>query len=131
MRNKVFVEIVSELKKAKYYSISVESTTDLSHVDQLTFTVQYDKDTAPIERFLQFVPIDGHEHLEKAVLIFLQENDISISDCLGQSYDNASNMAGLYSGLQKRVNVLSESAFFIPCAGHSLNRVANSTAGCC
>jgi hypothetical protein len=85
MGNKVLVEIISELKKAKYYSISVDSTPDLSHVDQLTFTVRYVKDAAPIERFLQFVPIHGHgaEHLEKVVLNFLQENNISISDCRG------------------------------------------------
>lgn len=133
MGNKVLVEIISELKKAKYYSISVDSTPDLSHVDQLTFTVRYVKDAAPIERFLQFVPIHGHgaEHLEKVVLNFLQENNISISDCRGQSYDNASNMAGQYSGLQKRINDKSELALFIPCAGHSLNLVGNSAAGCC
>ncbi|XP_065665692.1 uncharacterized protein LOC136087114 [Hydra vulgaris] len=123
MGNKVLSEIISELKKAKYYSISVDSTPDLSHVDQLTFTVRYVKDLAPVERFLQFVPIHRHgaEHLETVVLNFLQENEISISDCRGQSYDNASNMAGQYSGLQKRIKDKSESALFIPCAGHSLN----------
>ena len=91
------------MKKAKYYSISVDSIPDLLHVDQLTFTVRYVTDPAPIERFLQFVPIHGHgaEYLEKVVLNFSQENDISISDCRGQSYDNSSNMAGQYSGLQK------------------------------
>ncbi|XP_065675555.1 zinc finger MYM-type protein 1-like [Hydra vulgaris] len=130
MGNKVLSEIISELKKEKYYSISVDSTPDLSHVDK--FTVRYVKDLAPVERFLQFVPIHGHgaEHLETVVLNFLQENEISISDCSGQSYDNASNMAGQYSGLQKRIKDKSESALFIPCAGHSLNLVGNSAAGC-
>ncbi|XP_065650374.1 zinc finger MYM-type protein 1-like [Hydra vulgaris] len=128
MGNKVLSEIISELKKAKYYSISVDSTPDLSHVDQLTFTVRYVKDLAPVERFLQFVPIHGHgaEHLETVVLNFLQENKISISDCRGQSYDNASNMAGQYSGLQKRIKNKSESALFIPCAGHSLNLLSGT-----
>ena len=114
MGNKVLVEIILELKKAKYYSISVDSTPDLSHVDQLTLTTRYAKDTEPIEWFLQFVPIYGHgaEHLEKVVLNFLQENDISISDCRKQSYDNASNMAGQYSELQNRINDKSESALF-------------------
>ncbi|XP_065664586.1 zinc finger MYM-type protein 1-like [Hydra vulgaris] len=128
MGNKVMSEIISELKKAKYYSISVDSTPDLSHVDQLTFTVRYVKDLAPVERFLQFVPIHGHgaEHLETVILNFLQENEISISDCRGQSYDNASNMAGHYSGLKKRIKDKSESALFIPCAGHSLNLLSGT-----
>ena len=68
----MLVGIISELKKAKYYSISVDSTPDLSHVDQLTFAVRYVKDAAPIERYLQYVPIQGHgaEHLKKVVLNF-------------------------------------------------------------
>jgi hypothetical protein len=60
MGAKVLSVIVSELKKAKYYSISVDSTPDICHVDQLSFTVRYVKNHIPIERFLQFIPIHGH-----------------------------------------------------------------------
>jgi len=33
--------IVTEIKKAGYYSISVDSTPDISHIDQLTIIIQY------------------------------------------------------------------------------------------
>jgi len=58
---KVLTTIISEIKAAKYYSISVDSTPDLSHVDQLTFIVLFVKDGKPIERCLQFLPIEEHK----------------------------------------------------------------------
>jgi len=39
MADKVRATIVSELKEAKYFSVSVDSTPDLNHVDQLTVIV--------------------------------------------------------------------------------------------
>ena len=41
MGQKVLACILSELKKSKYYSFSVDSTLDITHLDQLTFTVRY------------------------------------------------------------------------------------------
>ncbi|GBP54047.1 hypothetical protein EVAR_85350_1 [Eumeta japonica] len=56
-------------------------------------------------------------------------HDIPIKDCRGQSYDNASNMSGKYSGLQTRIKEKCEFATFVPCAGHSLNLVGVHAAG--
>ncbi|CAG5030257.1 unnamed protein product [Parnassius apollo] len=55
------------------------------------------------------------------------------SSCLhykGQSYDNASNMSGRYSGLQTRIREINKYADYIPCAGHSLNLVGVKAAEC-
>nr|XP_042894988.1 zinc finger MYM-type protein 1-like [Parasteatoda tepidariorum]XP_042895119.1 zinc finger MYM-type protein 1-like [Parasteatoda tepidariorum]XP_042899228.1 zinc finger MYM-type protein 1-like [Parasteatoda tepidariorum]XP_042901855.1 zinc finger MYM-type protein 1-like [Parasteatoda tepidariorum]XP_042906919.1 zinc finger MYM-type protein 1-like [Parasteatoda tepidariorum]XP_042909334.1 zinc finger MYM-type protein 1-like [Parasteatoda tepidariorum] len=118
--------------KAKYFSISVDSTPDLSHIDQLTFIIRYVKDCVPVERFLKFIPIKEHKskYLAETILNFLEIHDIPIKDCRGQSYDNASNMSGKYSGLQTRIKEKCEFATFIPCAGHSLNLVGVHAAGC-
>ncbi|CAK1592764.1 unnamed protein product [Parnassius mnemosyne] len=113
MGEKVLACIISELKKAKYYSFSVDSTPDIAHLDQLTFTVRYVTDQGPIERFLMFVPIEGHnaEYLTEVVVKFFKDNDIDINDCRGQSYDNASNMSGRYSGLQTRIREINKDKF--------------------
>lgn len=37
--NQVRAEIIEEIKSATYYSIIVDSTPDISHVDQLTFVI--------------------------------------------------------------------------------------------
>jgi len=126
------LKIILEIKSAKYYSISVDSTPDCSHVDQLTFIIRYVKEGKPIERFLEFIPIQEHgsEYLANTILAFLEENQIPIEDCRGQTYDNASNMSGAYSGLQARLQELCKLAIFIPCAGHSLNLVGTKAAEC-
>lgn len=133
MGDKVLLAIVNEVLTAKHYSISVDSTPDVSHVDQLTFTVRYVKECDPVERFLQFIPVRSHgaENLADVVIRFLQDNGIPLSDCRGQTYDNASNMAGRYSGLQARIRAINPVALFDPCAGHSLNLVAVKAVECC
>ncbi|KAG7172178.1 hypothetical protein Hamer_G009519 [Homarus americanus] len=39
----------------------------------------------------------------------------------GQSYDNAATMSGIYTGLQARIKAMNPLAYYVPCAGHSLN----------
>jgi hypothetical protein len=50
-------------------------------------------------------------------MTFLDSVGINISDCRGQSYDNASNMSGKYAGVQALVKELSPHAIYIPCFG--------------
>ena len=56
--------IINEIKNAKYFSISVDSTPDISHVDQLTIIVRYLKDDIIVERFITFVEIHSHTGLD-------------------------------------------------------------------
>ncbi|KAL5477853.1 hypothetical protein EMCRGX_G024703 [Ephydatia muelleri] len=56
--------IINEITSAKYYSLSIDSTPDISHTDQLTFTVRYvHEDGMPTERFLKFEEIHSHTGL--------------------------------------------------------------------
>ncbi len=59
----------------------------------------------------------------EAVLQFFEMYTIDLKDCRGQTYDNASNIAGTYAGLQARIKLLNILTEFIPCSGHSLNLV--------
>ena len=111
MDQKVLSVIVSEIKTAKYFSISVDSTPDIAHVDQSTVVIRYVLKDGPVERFLTFIPMFSHTGAEiaKIVLQLLDEHGINITDCRGQTYDNAANMSGKYRGLQtiirKKCNV--------------------------
>ena len=94
------------MKLAKYFSISVDSTPGVTHIDQLTFILRFVSPEGDIEgRFLTFWPITSHtgEALFNSVLSVLQRMDIDINNCRGQCYDNASNMSGTYKGLQSRI----------------------------
>lgn len=125
---KVLNTILAEIREAKYYSISVDSTPDVTHHDQLVFCVRYTINGAPIERFLQFIHINQHksEYLTNTVIEFMSDHSINLADCRGQSYDNTNNMAGKYSGLQQRIIDLNKFAIFVPCAAHSLNLVGTA-----
>ena len=98
----VLDKIISEIKSAGHFSVSVDSTPDVSNVDQLTFVIRYVLPPGPVERFVHFLPMMQHTGLELAtrLLTFLDQHGIDIKDCRGQSYDNASNMSGKYNGMQ-------------------------------
>lgn len=132
MGKRVLDQIVKEVKEAKYYSISVDSTPDVAHTDQLTFIIRYVRNSEPTERFLKFIPVHGHtaETLFNEVIGVLSENEIPLSNCRGQAYDNASNMSGKYTGLQARIRAENPLAEFIPCSSHSLNLVGVVAAEC-
>jgi hypothetical protein len=133
MGEKVLEMIIREVKTAKYFSISVDSTPDVTHVDQLTMILRYVLPDGPVERFLQFIPIDNHSgaQIAEVMLDFLSKHSIQITDCRGQSYDNAANMSGKYIGVQQCIRQECKYAEYVPCAAHSLNLVGNSAAASC
>ena len=136
MANRVRESILNELIKSKYFSLSVDSTPDLSHVDQLTVIVRYvsPENGLPVERFLTFLELKDHtgEHMAAIVVAYLTKNcKIDFSKCRGQSYDNAANMSGKYKGMKQKILEINKHAIYIPCAGHSLNLVGRSAVDYC
>lgn len=131
MAEKVQNKIVEEIITARYFSISIDSTPDISHVDQLSFIFRYvNSDGLPVERFLCFLENVGHksQYMAKAVFCILKKFNLDISFLRGQSYDNAKNMSGIYSGLQARIKEVAPLADYIPCSAHSLNLVGSYAA---
>lgn len=135
MGNEVLNIIVKEIQEAKYFSLSVDSTPDISHIDQLTIVLRYVRvsDGEVLERFLQFIPISSHTGaaLATTVLTFFDKCGIEIKNLRGQSYDNAANMSGCYNGLQAHIAKINHHAHYIPCAAHSLNLVGVCAAESC
>lgn len=118
--------ILDEIKCSKYFSIIVDSTPDISHVDELALIIRYvKKDGTPVERFIQYIPNVGHKGkaMEQEIMSTLASLGLNLNDCRGQSYDNASNMSGCYNGLQALILNANELAIYCPCAAHRLNLV--------
>ena len=86
--NEVTTTIANEVKKAKYYSITVDSTPDLTHVYQLTFIIRYVQDDGTIvERFLKFIDCNEQhdaQSISNHILRTLTEYDINLDNCHGQ-----------------------------------------------
>ena len=133
MDTRVLGEIVSRIKKSLYYSISLDSTPDVGHVDQLTLIFRYMENTTPAERFVMFMLNQGHkaQDIYDGLFSFLTIHEIDIKHCRGQSYDNAAVMSGRYNDVQAKIVADNRLATWISCAGHSLNLVSKSAAECC
>ena len=56
----VLSTIIEEIKTAKYYSISVDSTPDISNSDKVGCIFRYVLASQPVERFVQFIEMQGH-----------------------------------------------------------------------
>lgn len=66
--------------------------------------------------------------LSERILNKLKSDGLDIMNCRGQCYDNGSNMAGMYKGVQSRIVEVNGLAHFVPCAAHSLNLVGANAA---
>ncbi len=81
---KVLSLIISEIQEARFYSVSIDSTPDLTHVDQLSMVVRYvsNKSHEATERFLSFIPIESHtgEYLANVILKFFEVQNIDIKN---------------------------------------------------
>lgn len=134
MGHKVLKQISDEIRRAKYFSLIIDSTPDIAHVDQLTLVIRYVLESGePCERFLKFLPSVGHkaDEMFSVIISELETLGINIEDCRGQSYDNAANMSGMYNGLQAKIRNQAPFALYVPCSAHSLNLVATAAAESC
>lgn len=87
--------IITQIKEAKYYSIIMDSTPDLSKTDQMAIVLRYCT-TSVNERLVELCPFDNHKGQSLYFILenYLKNVGLNIEDCRGQSYDNAANMSG-------------------------------------
>lgn len=120
--------ILQDIRQAKYFSVILDTTPDISHTDQMSEIIRYVKiekdEVEVIESFIDFLPVHGSKtaaNLTNVILEKLKTDDLDFNDCRGQGYDNAATMAGEHSGVQKRLLSVNPKAVFVPCNNHSLN----------
>lgn len=60
MAKKVHSVIIDKINVSGYFSLSVDSTPDLLHVDQLSIVLRYLQDGQTVERFITFLELQNH-----------------------------------------------------------------------
>lgn len=126
--------IKEELKDAKFFSVSMDSTFDLSRKEQISFIVRYVTACGNVsERLLALhdSPITTGEQMFKIFELICKELNLDwINYLVGQSYDGAQNMRGQYNGLQTLIKEKCPTAIFVWCCAHRLNLIVSKLVSC-
>lgn len=126
--------ILEKIRAAKYYSIILDCTPDISKIEQMSLIIRIVTKDGGLyncqEYFIDFLNVQSStgENLTKVLLTELENLNLEVGNIRGQGYDNGSNMKGIHAGVQKRILDMNPKAFFVPCSCHSLNLVVNDAA---
>lgn len=94
--------ICDEIREAQCFTIIMDSTQDITKVDQVSLIIRYvvvdyeEKSFKIMESFLGFYPLIKNSAKDHVNLIYeiLNNNNLDIKRCRGQGYDGASVMSG-------------------------------------
>ncbi|XP_065658534.1 zinc finger MYM-type protein 1-like [Hydra vulgaris] len=127
--------ILEMVKNTTYITVTVDSTPDASHKEQMSIVLRYVHITKSTERnnasvevkesLLKFINIldSTRAMMTEEILTFLTQNGLSISNLRGQGYDNGAKMRGKINDVQAHITNINPRAFFIACVSHSINLV--------
>lgn len=127
--------IMRHIQLAKYFSIILDCTPDVSHNEQMSVIVHivcFQLQSVIKEYFLGYIDVEQITDLKlpNVVLDKLKELGIPFENFRGQAYDNGTNMKGKRQGVQARLLQLNPRALFVPCGAHTMNLVIADAAKC-
>ena len=120
-------KIVQEVKNAEFFSVSADTTPDVTHQDRISNAIRYvNFNGEPCERLLEVKELldkTGEGHVD-SLLASINKNGLDCSRIAFQTYDYAATMSGVHNGAQAKLSEKLERQIpYIPCQGHRANTV--------
>ena len=115
---------LSEIWCAEWYALIADEIRDKSGSEQFAISLRWvDTDCNVYEDLIGLVEVESTtaESLSSTIKDTLLRSALQLSQCRGQAYDGASNMAGSISGVAKHIQEEEPRALFVHCLAHSLN----------
>ena len=127
----ILAELAECLRKANFYSVMMDETTDLSNHEQVVFCFRW-VDTKNFEVHEEFIGLykverTTAEHLFTILKDVLMRMNLMVKKIRGQCYDGASSMSGHLNGLNTLVKREEPRAIYTHCYGHNLNLSVGDT----
>ena len=122
---------MSYIRRAEYYSILCDETTDSSHHKKLCLCIRFVHEAGGKhsirEEFLQFQRAEDltGAGLASQIMSLLESIKLSLAKLVGQGYDGASSMSCVLNGVQACVRTYAPLADYVHCSSHALNFVLN------
>lgn len=135
MSDMVRSKILQDVKRLGQFSVIIDTTTDISILEQYTFIFRFvDKKGKVQERLITLAAAPDATGLGMFNVFCSITDKYQINwkkELIGQAYDGANSMQGQYSGLRTRIQNENPRALYIWCSAHLLNLVVVDTCDCC
>ena len=116
---------MTEVQKAKYFSIVADEVADISNTEQLSLVLRFvDNSNNVREEFIDFLPCkDGTsgQTLANMIISRLKQYGLDPAFIRRQGYDGAGNMSGKFRGCAACISQSCPEAVYIHCYSHVLN----------
>ncbi|XP_008179998.1 zinc finger MYM-type protein 1-like [Acyrthosiphon pisum] len=123
--------ILFKIKKSGVFSFIIDTTTDVSNIEQLSLVIRFINENEEVEERL--VALENVSDA-RGICMFnvlcniCEKYDIDWENKLcAQSYDGASSMQGQYSGVRAYIQGKNPRAIYVWCFSHILNLVVVDT----
>ena len=117
-------QISASIANSDFFTILADECTDVANMEQFVVCIRWVdetfKDHEDVIGMYNVGKIDAHT-LTAAIQDVLLRMNLKMSQCRGQCYDGASNMAGSKHGVAAKLLAEEPHAFLTHCYGHALN----------
>jgi len=135
LSEKVRSFILKEVKQANEFAVIIDTTTDISNIEQYTFILRYINEQGKVnERLVALETAPDSTGLGMFNIFCKITDKYQIdwrSQLIAQAYDGAASMQGQYSGLKTRIQEENPRAIYVWCSAHIFNLVVVDTCDCC